>query len=46
MEYRTLSQSDQIGSIFWLGTMHFGWTANESIAYSLLSAAYDVGHLY
>ena len=46
MEYRILGQSDQIGSIFCLGTMHFGWTANESIAYSLLSAAYDVGHLY
>ena len=46
MEYRVLCQTDLKGSIFCLGMMQFGWKANESIAYSLLSAAYDGGHLY
>ena len=36
MEYRVLGQTDLKGSIVYLGTMHFDWSANESTAYSLL----------
>ena len=43
MEYRLLGQTDLKVSFLCLGTMQFGWTADESIAQRLLSAAYAAG---
>jgi aryl-alcohol dehydrogenase-like predicted oxidoreductase len=43
MEYCILGQTDLKVSRLCLGTMQFGWTAEESIAQRVLSAAYDAG---
>ena len=43
MEYRLLGQTSLKVSRLCLGTMQFGWTADESIANSVLSAAYNAG---
>jgi aryl-alcohol dehydrogenase-like predicted oxidoreductase len=43
MEYRTLGLTGLKVSMFCLGTMQFGWTADESTAQRVLSAAYDAG---
>ena len=43
MEYDVLGQTGLKVSKLCLGTMQFGWTANESVAHRVLSAAYDAG---
>jgi aryl-alcohol dehydrogenase-like predicted oxidoreductase len=43
MEYHRLGQTGLKVSSFCLGTMQFGWTADESAALRVLSAAYDAG---
>jgi len=43
MEYRKLGQTGLKVSILCLGTMQFGWTADESISHKVLSAAFDAG---
>jgi len=43
MEYRLLGQTGLEVSVLCLGTMQFGWTADESISHRVLSAAFDAG---
>jgi aryl-alcohol dehydrogenase-like predicted oxidoreductase len=43
MEYRTLGQTGIHVSSLCLGTMQFGWTADETAAQRVLSAAYEAG---
>ncbi len=43
MEYRTLGLTGLKVSALCLGTMQFGWTADETTAQRVLSAAYDAG---
>jgi len=43
MEYDVSGQTGLKVSKLCLGTMQFGWTANESVAHRVLSAAYDAG---
>lgn len=43
MEYRALGLTDLKVSPLCLGTMQFGWTADESMSIRLLSTAYEVG---
>jgi len=43
MKYRTLGKTGIQVSPLCLGTMQFGWTADESTSFEILSAAYDAG---
>jgi aryl-alcohol dehydrogenase-like predicted oxidoreductase len=43
MEYRTLGLTGMKVSALCLGTMQFGWTADETAGQRVLSAAYDAG---
>jgi len=43
MEYRNLGQSGLRVSELCLGTMQFGWSADENLSNQILSAAYDAG---
>ncbi|MER3399821.1 MAG: aldo/keto reductase [Thermoflexus sp.] len=43
MEYRTLGRTGMKVSALCLGTMTFGWTADEATAHRILSAAVDLG---
>ncbi len=43
MEFRNLGKTNLKVSIICLGTMQFGWTADESTAQRVLSAAYNAG---
>jgi aryl-alcohol dehydrogenase-like predicted oxidoreductase len=43
MEYRILGLTGMKVSAFCLGTMQFGWTADETAGQRVLSAAYDAG---
>ncbi|MFH1907735.1 MAG: aldo/keto reductase, partial [Chloroflexota bacterium] len=43
MEYRTLGHTGLKVSALCLGTMQFGWTADEPTAQRILSAAYEAG---
>ncbi len=43
MEYRTLGLTDLKVSALCLGTMQFGWTADEPASKRILSAAYEAG---
>lgn len=43
MEYRMLGLTDLNVSALCLGTMQFGWTADESMSLRVLSAAYEAG---
>ena len=43
MEYRSLGRTGLKVSELCLGTMQFGWTADEPISLDVLSAAYDAG---
>jgi aryl-alcohol dehydrogenase-like predicted oxidoreductase len=43
MEYRKLGKTDLSVSRLCLGTMQFGWTADEETSYQVLSAAFDSG---
>jgi aryl-alcohol dehydrogenase-like predicted oxidoreductase len=43
MEYRRLGRTGLRVSELCLGTMQFGWTADEATSYSILSASYDAG---
>ena len=43
MDYRILGLTDLNVSAFCLGTMQFGWTADESMSQRVLSAAYEAG---
>jgi aryl-alcohol dehydrogenase-like predicted oxidoreductase len=43
MEYRNLGQSGLRVSDLCLGTMQFGWTADENLSNQILSAAYEAG---
>ena len=43
MEYRSLGQTGLKVSEICLGTMQFGWTADEILSHEILSAAYDAG---
>jgi aryl-alcohol dehydrogenase-like predicted oxidoreductase len=43
MEYRTLGRTGLKVSALCLGTMTFGWTADEATAHRILSAAVDAG---
>jgi aryl-alcohol dehydrogenase-like predicted oxidoreductase len=43
MDYRPLGQTGLIVSALCLGTMQFGWTADEATAHKVLSAAYEAG---
>jgi aryl-alcohol dehydrogenase-like predicted oxidoreductase len=43
MEYRTLGQTGIQVSSLCLGTMQFGWTADETAAQRVLSEAYEAG---
>lgn len=43
MEYRNLGRAGLKVSELCLGTMQFGWTADEEISQEILSAAYDAG---
>lgn len=43
MEYKTLGMTGLEVSRLCLGTMQFGWTADEAAAQRVLSAAYEVG---
>ena len=43
MEYRSLGRTGLIVSELCLGTMQFGWTADEPLSYSILNAAYEAG---
>ena len=43
MEYRTLGLTGLKVSMLCLGTMQFGWTADEATAQHVLSVAYDAG---
>jgi aryl-alcohol dehydrogenase-like predicted oxidoreductase len=43
MEYRNLGQSGLRVSELCLGTMQFGWTADENLSKEILTAAFDAG---
>jgi aryl-alcohol dehydrogenase-like predicted oxidoreductase len=43
MEYRTLGLTELKVSCLCLGTMQFGWTADEAMSRRILSAAYEAG---
>ena len=43
MEYRRLGRTGLKVSELCLGTMQFGWTADENISHQILSAAFDAG---
>ena len=43
MEYRNLGKSGLKVSELCLGAMQFGWTANQSLSYKILDAAYNAG---
>lgn len=43
MEYRYLGKTGLRVSALCLGTMQFGWTADETTSFAVLSAAYDAG---
>jgi len=43
MEYRTLGRTGLKVSVLCLGTMQFGWTADEALSQRILSAAHDAG---
>ncbi|MBN2550139.1 MAG: aldo/keto reductase [Anaerolineales bacterium] len=43
MEYRYLGRSGLKVSELCLGTMQFGWTADEALSYQILDAAYEAG---
>lgn len=43
MEYRNLGRSGLSVSELCLGTMQFGWTADEDLSYQILSAAFEAG---
>ncbi len=43
MEYRKLGRTGLKVSELCMGTMQFGWTASEEVAYQILDAAYDAG---
>lgn len=43
MEYRSLGHTGLKVSELCLGTMQFGWTADETTSYKVLSAAYEAG---
>ena len=43
MEYRTLGLTDLKVSPLCLGTMQFGWTADEAMSQRVLSTSYDAG---
>jgi aryl-alcohol dehydrogenase-like predicted oxidoreductase len=43
MEYRNLGRTDLRVSELCLGTMQFGWTADEALAFQILDAAIEAG---
>ncbi len=43
MEQRTLGRAGVKASSLCMGTMQFGWTANEKTSFDVLDAAYDAG---
>ena len=43
MEYRNLGRAGLQVSALCLGTMQFGWTADETLSLKILNAAYDAG---
>lgn len=43
MRYRNLGRTDLKVSELCLGTMQFGWTADETLSYRILSGAYEAG---
>jgi len=43
MEYRNLGRTGLKVSELCMGTMQFGWTADEALSFEILSAAYDAG---
>lgn len=43
MEYRKLGRTGMKVSELCLGTMQFGWTADEPLSYQILDAAFDAG---
>ena len=43
MEYRNLGSTGCKVSRLCLGTMQFGWTADEQTSFQVLSAAYEAG---
>jgi aryl-alcohol dehydrogenase-like predicted oxidoreductase len=43
MEYKSLGHTGLKVSELCLGTMQFGWTADETLSYKILSAAYEDG---
>lgn len=43
MEYRNLGRTGLKVSELCLGTMQFGWTADEALSYNILNAAFDAG---
>jgi aryl-alcohol dehydrogenase-like predicted oxidoreductase len=43
MEYKSLGHTGLKVSELCLGTMQFGWTADEALSYKILSAAYEAG---
>jgi aryl-alcohol dehydrogenase-like predicted oxidoreductase len=43
MDYRNLGHTGLFVSELCLGTMQFGWTADEDLSHKILSAAYDAG---
>ena len=43
MEYRKLGRTGLKVSELCMGTMQFGWTADESLSYKILDATYDAG---
>jgi len=43
MEYRNLGRTGLKVSELCLGTMQFGWTADESLSHKILGAAFDAG---
>lgn len=43
MEYRSLGRTGVKVSELCLGTMQFGWTADEGTSFEVLTAAYEAG---
>ena len=43
MEYRNLGRTDLKVSELCMGTMQFGWTADESLSLQILSKSYESG---
>ena len=43
MEYRTLGTTGLRVSALCLGTMQFGWTADEPTSFAVLEAAFEAG---